>query len=260
MKNPNRLASKEDRLKIAQAIRDFMNERGLRRKALVAKPPFMLSEKTVNQVFRGEFTDRTLTAIEALLGSKFRTQNDDEVEQAPTEVGGYTLKSVSSFQGDYLCVRPVFDNPTSLFSYLINISWDGGQLVFKERERVNPKFTHEGTVYIPQNRPFMFLVSSYPGNIRLVTLSIPGDDGLARGIISTISNPKGNIFIPVAAPIFLRRVQRNELPTIGIISSDHPSYADYHATLATVAAEEFGIFVASQDSNERRRAITVINS
>jgi hypothetical protein len=255
------LGTKEGRLAVAEAIRQFLNAAGQTRKVLVGQERHKLSESTVNKVFQGEFSERTLTMIEAILATKFRT-TEEKAERAPDDVGGYTFQSVVSLLGDYVCVRPLFEEPTSLAAYVINIRWDKQtrQLMFEERQRPNPKYTHNGVIYIPQNRPFMFLVSLYPGSVRLITLSVPEADGLARGIISTVSNPKGPIFIPVAAPIFLRRIEPKVAPQLGIITAKDPCYSEYQDTLASITSEDFGLFLVSQNATERHRAVSLVNS
>ena len=73
-----------------------------------------------------------------------------------------------------------------------------------------------------------------------------------RGIISTLSNPKGSIYIPVAAPIVLRKLRPTEEPELGVISASHRRYGEYQAWLATVLTEEFGIFAVPQRSTPRK--------
>ena len=88
----------------------------------------------------------------------------------------------------------------------------------------------------------MNLVSSAQGNVRTILLSLPDSEDILRGIISTLSNPKGSIFIPVTAPIFLRKLRAAEEPELGKISPDSRCYEEYRSLLMTVLTEEFGIF------------------
>ena len=50
--------------------------------------------------------------------------------------------------------------------------------------------------------------------MRTILLSLPDSDDMMRGIISTLSNPKGSVYIPVAAPIVLRKLRKEEEPTL----------------------------------------------
>ena len=259
MKGQRQLDTKEERLAIADEIREFLNAAGQSRKVLIDQERHKLSESTGNKVFQGEFSERTLLMIESILGKSFGLrQNTDKADKA---IGGYTLESVDAMQGDYLCIRLQFSNPTNLNVYLINLSWDKlrMQLRFFERSRADAKYTQDGIVYIPFGVPFMHLVSTNQGNIRLITLSQP-EDGLSRGIISTLSNPKGAVFMPVASPICLRRLRAKETPELGLIMPEQDCYPEYQKMLNSVTAEEFAELVPSQNPAERRRGIAVVNS
>ena len=75
-----------------------------------------------------------------------------------------------------------------------------------------------------------------------ILLSLPDSESTLRGIISTLSNPKGSIFIPVTAPIFLRKLRAGEQLEFGKITPESPCYEEYRSLLMTVLTEEFGIF------------------
>ena len=68
----------------------------------------------------------------------------------------------------------------------------------------------------------------------------------------TLSNPKGSVYIPVAAPIVLRKLRKAEEPELGIIAENHRSHGEYQSWLATVLTEEFGIFAVPQPSGQRK--------
>jgi hypothetical protein len=254
-------ANKEERLATAQSIRRFLLAAGHQRKYLVNREPYNLSESTVNKVFQGEFSERTLGMIEAMLGTSF-TSSKEQIEKAPEDIGGYTSESVAGLQGSYLCVRPLFSNPAVLNAYLIQLSWDTVQtrLVFEERSRTDSKYAQEGVVYLPFGKPFIHLVSTKHGDVRMYTLSFPEGDGLSRGIVSTLSNPKGAIYIPVAAPVFLQRLLANETPQLGFVGPDNPCHSKYQDILASVTGEEFGSFVMNLKPADRRRGISIVSS
>src|SRR5262249_37035186 len=130
-------------------------------------------------------------------------------------------------------------------------------LIFQERSRFDAKYQHQGTVYIPFGTSFMNLVSSSAGNVRTILLSLPDADDVLRGIISTLSNPKGSIYVPAAAPILLRKLRTGEHPDLGVISSGHSCYDEYQASLATVLNEGFGVFATPQVCADRRKAVTM---
>jgi hypothetical protein len=148
----------------------------------------------------------------------------------------------------------MFATPANINAYLISIAWSDAQkcLVFEEKSRFDGKYRQVGTVYIPFGTAFMNLVSSSAGNVRTVLLSLPDTENIMRGIISTLSNPKGSIYIPVAAPIVLRKLRAGEEPELGVIAPDSRRYGEYQSWLATVLTEEFGIFAVPQPPVPRK--------
>src|SRR5262249_21199910 len=153
----------------------------------------------------------------------------------------------------------------TLNAYLIQMRWDksGSHLVFEERARPDAKFAQSGVFYHQSGRPFFHLVSGNRGDLRMYTLALPEGDGIARGVISTLSNPKGAIYIPVAAPIFLRSLRTTDpakYPATGYINADHLSYLEYQEILRSVTDDEYCMFVMNTSSGDRRGRISVVNS
>jgi len=250
MKHDTGLGSKPDKKAIADAIQRYLDANGMARKDLIREH---LSKSTIEKLFQGDFTDRTLNKVEGVLKTSF--QKSSRKQQAASKtVGAYVFEAVEYLQGDYLCVRPVFANPSSLSAYLISIVWDDEQncLVFEEKSRFDAKYRQVGTVYIPFGTSFMNLVSSAQGNVRTILLSLPDSESTLRGIISTLANPKGSIFIPVTAPIFLRKLSPGEQPELGKISPENRCHEEYRSLLMTVLSEEFGIFAVPPVAPQRR--------
>ena len=209
MKHETELGSKPDKKAIASAIQRYLDANGLARKDLIREH---LSNSFIEKLFQGDFTERTLNKIEGILKTSFRSPSRPVKIRRPGPVGGYVFDAVDYLQGDYLCVRPMFANSANFNAYLIAIAWSDERkcLVFEERSRFDGKYRQVGTVYIPFGTSFMNLVSSSAGNVRTILLSLPDSDDMMRGIISTLSNPKGSVYIPVAAPIVLRKLRRRK--------------------------------------------------
>jgi hypothetical protein len=251
MKQETGLGSKQDRKAIASAIQRHLDANGLARKDLIREH---LSKSSIEKLFQGDFTERTLNKVEGILKTSFQRQPNARDDTAAKSVGGYVFDAVEYLQGDYLCVRPMFANTANFNAYLISIAWSDQQkcLVFEEKSRFDGKYRQVGTVYIPFGTSFMNLVSSSAGNVRTVLLSLPDTEDMMRGIISTLSNPKGSIYIPVAAPIVLRKLRAGEEPELGVIAQDNRRYGEYQSWLATVLTEEFGIFAVPQPPAQRK--------
>ena len=256
MTQETRLGSKPGRKAIASAIQRHLDANGLARKDLIREH---LSKSSIEKLFQGDFTERTLNKVEGILKTSFQRQSGTREDTAAKSVGGYIFDTVEYLQGDYLCVRPMFADPASFNAYLIAIAWSDEQncLLFEEKSRFDGKYRQKGTVYIPFGTSFMNLVSSTAGNVRTVLLSLPDSEGMMRGIINTLSNPKGSIYIPVAAPIVLRKLQATDVPELGVIAAEHRRYAEYRSWIATVVSEQFGIFAIPQAPAPRKtRAVT----
>ncbi len=147
---------------------------------------------------------------------------------ARLEVGGYSRAAVMELEGLYLCVRPTFGNPEIINAYLTIIRWDETQrcLLFEEKDRPDGRHTQSGTVYVPDGKPFMNLVTASRGAVRLIMITRPDAEGLARGLVFTLSNPGGVNFIPAATPIVLRRIS-GEIPRLGFVHPVNPEHQDY---------------------------------
>jgi hypothetical protein len=251
MKHATALGSKPDKKAIATAIQRYLDANGLARKDLIREH---LSKSSIEKLFQGDFTERTLDKVEGILKTSFRAPPAPPRETADRSVGGYVFDAVEYLQGDYLCVRPMFANPANFNAYLVTISWSEARkcLVFEEKSRFDGKYRQQGTVHIPFGTAYMNLVSANAGNVRTILLSLPDGDGMMRGIISTLSNPKGSVYIPVAAPMVLRKLRKAEEPELGIIAENHRSHDEYRSWLATVVSEEFGIFAMPQASASRK--------
>lgn len=247
--------TKDARLAVAHAIQRHLDMHGLARKDLIRD---FLSKATIDKIFQGEFSDRTLTKIEGILKTSFAA-NGDEEKRAPNRLGGYSYESVEKLIGDYLAVRPMFSDKVNLSAYLIAVTWGESErcLRFAERARHDDKYTKDGQVSIPLGLPLLNLISENAGVLRMILLSHPDHNGICRGIISTLSNPKGAIYIPVAAPIFLRRLTAGETPETGLIAPKSAAYAGYVKELASVAAEEYGVFVGVPHAPGSRAAASV---
>jgi hypothetical protein len=251
MKQETALGSKPDKKAIASAIQRYLDANGLARKDLIREH---LSKSSIEKLFQGDFTERTLNKVEGILKTSFRKSSAGRDDTADRSVGGYVFDAVEYLQGDYLCVRPMFANPANFNAYLVTISWSDERkcLVFEEKSRFDGKYRQKGTVHIPFGTAYMNLVSSSAGNVRTILLSLPDSDDLMRGIILTLSNPKGSVYIPVASPIVLRKLGKAEAPELGIIAENHRCHGEYQSSLATVLTEEFGIFALPQPSGQRK--------
>lgn len=160
-------------------------------------------------------------------------------DRAPPEWGGYARSSLSHYPGTYLVVRPAFKNRQNIYGYLVEMAWDeeGGGLVFHERSRTDTRHTQRGSVWIPSPSDYLYLVSGQDGWLRAVTLSFLDDENEMRGIVSTLHNSRGALYVPVAAPIVFVKIDDPADVPIGELTPDDPGYAAYRARLERAVAD-----------------------
>src|ERR1700712_3288876 len=115
MKMETALGSKPDKKAIATTIQRYLDANGMARKDLIREH---LSKSSIEKLFQGDFTERTLNKVEGILKTSFRTSSAVTDDTADRSVGGYVFAAVDYLQGDYLCVRPMFANPSSFNAYL----------------------------------------------------------------------------------------------------------------------------------------------
>ncbi len=180
------------------------------------------------------------------------SQDEDECDSnvakgrwADRPLGGYSRDNVKELEGRYVCFRPMFSNPGIINAYLITITWDLKQscLTFQEEARADSAYTQWGQVCIPEGKPFLNFVTMDKGDVRLITVSRPDSQGLARGLILTLSNPQGVHFTPASAPVVLRRVG-DQVPQLGFVHAGTTDYDVYQAQLRNVLPE-FGLLAKS---------------
>src|ERR1700690_4680886 len=103
MKPETALGGRPDKKAIATAIQRHLAANGLARKDLIREH---LSKSSIEKLFQGDFTERTLNKVEGILKTSFQPQSGAREDTAAKSVGGYIFDTVDYLQGDYLCVRP----------------------------------------------------------------------------------------------------------------------------------------------------------
>ena len=233
------------RKEIAEGIKRYLHEIGLSRKKLVRHD---LKLSTINKALTGQFSDGTLAKVEAILGRRFEPEEPKGgvPNEAPIALGGYSLAAISGVQGRYLCVRPNLGNAEEITAYLVVIRWDEKQscLLFEEQSRPDPRHAQSGQVYVAFGTPFISLVTIDRGTVRVMTISQPDLEGLARGIISTLYNPQGTLLTPCSTPVVLRRLTDTETPQLGYLRLGMPGYDIYKKLINNVTAEGYVRIIA----------------
>jgi hypothetical protein len=207
---------------------------------VIVLPTFSISPQSRRINLRPSLPSPILISDDPL--SDFSTEKAQSVPRgAIRDVGGYSRDNATEIEGQYVCFRPGFSNPAVINAYHMRIRWDDrlGSLVFQEEDRVDRIHTQSGQVFIPDGKPFISLVTIDKGAVRVITVNRPDEHGIARGLIFTLSNPKGVNFIPACAPVVLQKLGDEERK-IGLLKPDTPDYKRYIEQLNTVAPD-FGL-------------------
>jgi hypothetical protein len=210
-------------------LRDFNNDLTMAQIEILLTS--CLAGAAVGAMVLAMFKRNSRTTLTAVASEAPPVEYKDEIEGplrglwADRSLGGYSRESVQELEGRYVCFRPTFANPEVINAYLIIMRWDMklSCLIFHEEGRADSAYIQHGQVYIPEGKPFINLVTMHKGDIRLITISRPDAQGLAQGLILTLSNPRGMHFTPASTPVVMRRLGE-EIPNLGFV---HPGAADY---------------------------------
>jgi transcriptional regulator with XRE-family HTH domain len=264
MQTPDKPLSDEQSQQVAETIREEIARRRISRQALAEQAKLSLS--TLEKVLGGRrpFTLATTVRLEQALGVSLRKAQDKIQDRtpdktrdltapviavngdvAPDSLGAYSRRAVTHLEGGYVTLRPSFGDKDSIYVYRTEISWDAAasSLVFREGERTDAAYTQFGSVAVPHQSGFIYLVTNQHGQHRLITVSRPTISGEMYGIITTLLAGRGSVLTPIAAPIVLLPARLIPSPTVGRISSGDVNYAVYRDYLRRTIDEPFAILL-----------------
>jgi transcriptional regulator with XRE-family HTH domain len=243
------IISRDENDEIAGKVREALARRRITRRYLADQA--MISLSTLEKALSGQrpFTLASLVRIEAALGLTLRQRAPAKVSTgiAPQELGSYARPAVSWIEGDYLTIRPSFSNPESIYAYRTEIGWseDKGHLVFKEADRVDSAFTQDGSVSIPHQSGYIYLVTNKSGQFRFIIVSRPTIAGEMFGILTTLQSGRGTHLLPVSTPIVLVPLKSSEgAPKFGRVEPSDAQYGSYRALIRRAVEEPFALLIS----------------
>jgi transcriptional regulator with XRE-family HTH domain len=234
-----------DTREVGRRVREELARRRISRQALADMAKISLS--TLEKALAGTrpFTLATAIRIEEALGTPLRPVAPGAVvappDLAPETMGAYSRAAVRWIEAQYLTLRPSFDHPDSIYSYVITIRWieEAGHLGFAETKRIDAQFEQAGHVSMPTLSGHIYLVTNESGQHRLMVLGRPTIAGTMYGILTTLQVGRGSQLVPVACPVALMKLDRLTDPAIGLVASGAPEHAGYRDVLAAVTKEDF---------------------
>jgi transcriptional regulator with XRE-family HTH domain len=241
--------SAEENRSISGVIREELARRRLTRQHLADKAKISLS--TIEKALSGQrpFTLATVVRIEEALVlplRKTKTNGATETTLAPQSLGSYSRPAVSWLEGNYITLRASFSDSAGIYSYLTEIKWDSAlsHLVFRESERIDAQFKQDGSVSVPHQSGYIYLVTNKMGQYRLIILSRPMISGEMYGLITTLQSGRGTQLTPVSTPLVLVPVKtfENEVQ-FGKIGQDVPIFSRYAQLLKRAIEEPFVMLI-----------------
>ncbi len=225
---------------IAVRVREALARRRSSRQWLADEARISLSTLEKALAGRRPFTLATLIRLEQALGVSLRPV-EPASGQAPEALGAYSRAAVAWLEGDYLTLRPSFEEPDAVFAYRTAIAWEPGAscLVFHEAARLDASFTQSGQVSLPNQSGHIYLATNDRGQFRLVTLGRPTIAGEMFGLLSTLQSGAGGHLTPVAAPIAYLPIKGDRTPVFGRVGPQDEPYGAYRTLLGRVVREGF---------------------
>ncbi len=249
--SPERL-SPEENAHIGTLIREQLAKRRLTRQHLADMAKLSLSTLEKALSGRRSFTFATVIRLEEALGLSLREQGSVQAVNgglASGDLGSYARPAVSWLEGRYLTIRVSFSNPADLYTYMTEIHWDDtrSHLCYRESERMDAEFKHEGAVSVPHQSGCVYLVTNSHGQYRLAILSRPMITGEMYGLLTTLQLGRGGQLTPMATPIVLGPVGSfGDDVVFGRIDASMPAYERYMALLKRATEDPFVMMVEAR--------------
>jgi transcriptional regulator with XRE-family HTH domain len=232
--------SDEQSRAIAARVREELARRRSSRQRLADEARISISTLEKALAGRRPFTLATLIRLEEALGVPLRSA-DSATAQAPESLGAYSRAAVAWLEGDYLTLRPSFEEPNAVFAYRTSIAWEAAasSLVFHEAERLDSSFTQSGQVSLPNQSGHIYLTTNHKGQFRLITLGRPTIRGEMFGLLSTLHSGAGGHLTPIAAPIALLPTKGRTQTKLGRVSPGDEDYDAYRRAVDQVVQQTF---------------------
>jgi transcriptional regulator with XRE-family HTH domain len=233
---------------ISQLVREEIARRRISRQQLADMAKISLS--TLEKALTGKraFTLSTVIRIEEALGVSLRPGKAAVIspangggELAPAYLGSYSHEGTKWIEGEYLVVRPSFNKPEDMFTYMLKICWNGDEsyLEFSESKREDANFQQAGRVSMPNLSGHIYLVTNDNGQYRIMVLGRPTIDGTLLGLLTTLQVGHGSQLVPVSAPLALVKYNSLDNPVLGSVPPGADQYEHYRSLIDSAIAKDY---------------------
>jgi hypothetical protein len=143
---------------------------------------------------------------------------------AAKQLGGYSRAAWAGYLRNYLYLQPSLDGNGNLEARCVGIEWSEDLPGLILIHRVGKSTTTIGSLSIPEERsPLIYIepIQGVDGEGRvifavgryLIVSTMVGNDEM-RGLMLTVNNLVANAFAPIAVPIVMPRLDREEKTTL----------------------------------------------
>lgn len=197
-----------------------------------------LGRSTIDKLVTGIYSDKTLAKV--LERTTFRLKTI----HARKLLGAYSKANWSGYIARYLLLQPALEQAGAISAALATIDWDDtlpGLMLYEGAGRPRD-LEPVGALWIPHERsPLIYMQPVDDIGVRLIVSTMVGE-ACMRGVSLAVHNVMANAYIPVAAPVVLRRLESGrDIPEaeLGLIDLEHPKFRAYSLDLQAVATRQF---------------------
>lgn len=233
----------DEKRRIGREIKTFLAVNGIARETFAERVG--LGKSTVDKLITGIFSEESLAKV--LEKSNFRLRTS----YAAAKLGGYSRANWEGYASPYLMLIPALDGSAAIDAARSSIVWDDHLpgLVLSAQDPDTGQSDPLGAIWIPHERsPLIYIQPVDEIGVRLVVTTMIGVP-IMRGLMLAVENSIANAWIPVAAPVALKRLEEvSDIKDgdIGRILPDHPSYGAYSEELDIVMQRQFGRMATAQ--------------
>jgi hypothetical protein len=225
----------EEKKKIGREVAIFIRKSFKDREAFALKA--RLGKSTVDKLVTGLFSQKTLDQVFTYTGF---VRNNDYAGEA---LGQYSRVEWENYLGDYLFLRPSPRGDETIDAAEVFIKWDENLPGLKLWQKSKPAPLSVGALNIPHRRsPFIYIQE---GARMLIVSTMVGERAL-RGMMMATHRAVANAYVPVAAPVVLKMLEKDQRlrrEDLGSIKPAHPRHGEYRNELQKVMDMQYARFL-----------------